>query len=151
MKNTWKPTAGGILAIIGGAINLLAGLGFTLFFPLALPFRAALMTVGVLGALFLGTGIVALIGGISALQRKRWGLSLAGAICAISPPSTLLGILSVVFIAMARDEFTSTPSSASKPAELSVASKESGDTSPGSQPIPCKPDFSELGEGERNA
>jgi len=147
MKNTWKPTAGGILAIIGGAINLLAltGLGLILFFP------QGSTAVGVLGALFLGTGIVALIGGISALQRKRWRLSLAGAICAVFPPSTLLGILSVVFVAMARDEFTSAPSSASKPAELAEANKEAGDTSPGSQPKPGEPDFSEPGEGERNA
>ncbi|MBE9505633.1 MAG: hypothetical protein IMY84_02350 [Chloroflexi bacterium] len=149
MKNTWKPTAGGILAIIGGAINLLAGLGLTLF--VFVPFQTGLITVGVLGALFLGTVIVALIGGISALQRKRWGLSLAGAICAVSPPSTLLGILSIVFISMARDEFTSTPSPASKPPELPGAGKESDNTGPGSQPIPCNPDFSEPGEGERNA
>ena len=149
MKNTWKPTAGGILAIVGGAINLLAGLGLILFS--FVPFRPGLLTVGVLGALFLGTVIVALIGGISALQRKRWGLSLAGAICAISPPSTLLGILSVVFIAMARDEFTSTPSPAGKPAERAAANKDADDTSSGSEPIPCKPDFSEPGEGERNA
>ena len=145
MKNTWKPTAGGILAIVGGAINLLAGLGLILFFP------PDLIAVGVLGALFLGTAIVALIGGISALQRKRWSLSRAGAICAVLPPSTLLGILSIVFITMARDEFTSTPSEASEPPELPVAGKESGDTGPDSQPIPCKPDFSEPGEGERNA
>ena len=151
MKNTWKPIAGGILAIIGGAINLLAGLGLTLFLPLAVPFATGLMTVAVLDALFLGTGIVALIGGISAIQRKRWGLSLAGAICAVFPLSTLLGILSVVFIAMARDEFTSAPPQASKPPELPGAGKESGDTSPGSQGKPCQPDFSEPGEGERNA
>ena len=149
MKNTWKPIAGGILAIIGGAINLLAGLGLTLF--AFAPFQTGLLAVGVLGTLFLGTVIVALIGGISALQRKRWGLSLAGAICAVSPPSTLLGILSVVFIAMARDEFTCSSSPASKPSELPGAGKESGDTSPGSQPKPCEPDFSEPGEGERNA
>ena len=128
MNNTWKPTAGGILAIIGGAINLLAGLGLTLF--AFAPFQTGLLAVGVLGTLFLGTVIVALIGGISALQRKRWRLSLAGAICAVFPPSTLLGVLSIVFIAMARDEFTSTPSPASKPPELPGAGKESGDTGP---------------------
>ena len=149
MKSTWKTTAGGILAIIGGAINLLAGLGLILFS--FVPFRPGLLTVGVLGALFLGTVIVALIGGISALQRKRWRLSLAGAICAVFPPSTLLGILSTVFIAMARDEFTCATSPAGKPAELPDASKESGDTSPEPQPMPCNPDFSEPGEGERNA
>jgi hypothetical protein len=48
-------------------------------------------------------GIVAIVGGISALRRKRFGLSLAGAICAL--PSIILGILAVVFIAVGKREF----------------------------------------------
>ena len=60
-------------------------------------------------------------------------------------------ITGLIGIAMARDEFTCSSSQASKPPELPGAGKESGDTSPGSQPKPCEPDFSEPGEGERNA
>jgi len=48
-------------------------------------------------------GVIAIIGGISALRRRSYGLSLAGAICAL--PSTLLGILAVVFVALGRREF----------------------------------------------
>jgi hypothetical protein len=48
-------------------------------------------------------GIVAVIGGISAIRRKRFGLSLAGAICAL--PSVHLGILAVIFTAVGKREF----------------------------------------------
>jgi hypothetical protein len=48
-------------------------------------------------------GILALIGGISAIRRKRFGLSLAGAICALA--SGLLGVLAVIFVALGKKEF----------------------------------------------
>ena len=57
----------------------------------------------IMGALFLVLGILAVVGGISAIRRKRFGLSLAGAICALA--SGLLGILAVIFVTMARREF----------------------------------------------
>ena len=75
--------------------------------PVATPFYTALMTIGVLLALFLATGVVAIVGGIQALKRRRWGLALAGSICALLPPSTLLGVISTVFVTLARDEFNS--------------------------------------------
>jgi len=147
MQKTWKATVGGILAIVGGTFNIVAALGFSLMAP----FKVALLYTGAITAVLLATGIVALLGGISAVQRRRWGLALAGAICACLPFSTLLGIASTVFIAMARDEFASAPSQESKPPQLPVTGKERGDTSPGPQPIPCNPDFSQPGEGEQNA
>ena len=48
-------------------------------------------------------GIVALVGGISAIRRRRSGLSLAGAICAV--PSMILGILAVAFAVLGKREF----------------------------------------------
>jgi len=48
-------------------------------------------------------GIVAIVGGISAIRRKRFGLSLAGAICAL--PSVILGILAVISVALGKREF----------------------------------------------
>jgi len=48
-------------------------------------------------------GIIAIIGGISAIRRKRFGLSLVGAICA--RPSVILGILAIIFIALGKREF----------------------------------------------
>lgn len=48
-------------------------------------------------------GILALVGGISSMRRKSFGLSLAGAVCAL--PSTILGILAVIFVALGKGEF----------------------------------------------
>jgi len=48
-------------------------------------------------------GIVSIVGGISAIRRKRFGLSLAGAICAV--PSGTLGIMAVVFVGLGKREF----------------------------------------------
>lgn len=51
----------------------------------------------------LGVGIVATVGGVSAIRRKTLVLSLAGAICAL--PSVFVGILAVIFVALGKREF----------------------------------------------
>jgi hypothetical protein len=48
-------------------------------------------------------GVVAIVGGVSALRRRSFGLSLAGAICAL--PSHILGILAIIFISLSKKEF----------------------------------------------
>ena len=48
-------------------------------------------------------GIVAVVGGVSAIRRKSVGLSLTGAICAL--PSVFVGILAVIFVALGKREF----------------------------------------------
>ena len=48
-------------------------------------------------------GIVAIVGGISAIRRNIFGLSLAGAICTI--PSGIFGLLAVTFVALGKREF----------------------------------------------
>jgi hypothetical protein len=48
-------------------------------------------------------GILAMAGGISAVRRKSFGLSMAGAICALA--SGLLGVLAVIFVALGKREF----------------------------------------------
>jgi hypothetical protein len=62
------------------------------------PIRWAIIG-GCIGAL----GILAVVGGISAIRRKKFGLSLAGAICALA--SGLWGILAVIFVALGKREF----------------------------------------------
>jgi hypothetical protein len=158
MEKTWKPVAGGILAIVGGSLNLLVGLGILLAFPAAAPFRVAFAAVSVLGVLFLGSGAIALIGGISAVNRRRWGLSLAGGICAIVPPSTLLGILSTVFVALSRDEMqspavvsTAPPKELREPIEAIPVVDAPEPAASADEECGCDPDFSEPSEAERNA
>ena len=47
--------------------------------------------------------IVAIVGGISAIRRNRFGLSLAGAICVL--PSGIMGILALIFVVLGKREF----------------------------------------------
>jgi len=148
MRKTWKTTAAGVLAIIGGSLNLLVALGIALLVPVATPFGFALLPVSLALVLFLAPGIVAVIGGIFALQRRHWGLSLAGAICALIPPATLLGIVSTVFVALAREEFESSPSDTKK----SVPELSEPPIPPsGTQSASCDSSVSQPSEGERNA
>jgi hypothetical protein len=114
-------TAGGILSIIGGASEVIGGgiiVGLTactrILLRLALlPFHPGgwfehiipviptwLIIVGVS---IIVLGILAIVGGVSALRRKMFGLSLAGAICAL--PSHILGILAIIFVSLSKKEF----------------------------------------------
>jgi hypothetical protein len=116
-------TAGGVLSIVGGALQVIAGLailavtiGARVMLRLALvpihpgdwwghviPFVPFwLITVG--GSLFF-LGMVAIVGGVSATRRGNFGLSLAGAICAIPSPAIPLGILAVIFVSVSKKEF----------------------------------------------
>jgi hypothetical protein len=114
--NTWKATTAGILEIVAGALHLVSGVATVMLggavagglniagLPRIAPI-VPLPLIGGIGIPLIILGIIALIGGISALQRKRWGLALAGGICALFPLQTLLGIPSIVFVALAHDEF----------------------------------------------
>jgi hypothetical protein len=112
MTSTWKPTVGGILSIIAGAIAVMVGLWAIRRgeFVLRMMWHWRWEVIGVIALIL---GIVAIIGGVFAIRRRVWGLALAGAICALFPPHLgVLGILAIVFISLSRNEFgkrSSTP------------------------------------------
>lgn len=143
MQKSWKSTVAGVLAITGGALILLFASIISLSLVFAAPSANALIPAALFGGFFLALGIVAIVGGISALQRRRWGLALAGSICALMPPATMLGIASIVFITIARDDFSAVPSH-----QLDTSPEGSGPTAG-----VCNrtKDFGGPSEGERNA
>ena len=139
-------TAGGILSLIGGALAVMAGgagVGLTIANidmvtrwwtpPIYTEIYAGMILGAILAASFFAVGIVAIVGGVSAVRRKKFGLSLAGAICALSlmtlgwyivasAPAgmffsqplamaisgialVILGILAVIFVALGKREF----------------------------------------------
>jgi len=120
MEKTWKPTTAGILTIIAGCGGIgagavvallggLMGLGGTIAGGLGEPAIGLLLgglagIIGIIGAGLIGLGVVAIIGGVFALRRRRWGLALAGAICATAC-MTSLGILAIIFVSLGRREF----------------------------------------------
>jgi len=119
VKKTWKPTTAGILNIITGALSALTAIGMIIaiiavgsinimrFLPPAdAPFLAPLVSTILI--LVLVTSIIEAVfpitGGVFALQRRKWGWALAGSIIAILGVFPL-GVLSTIFVAIAKDEF----------------------------------------------
>ncbi|MFC1971411.1 hypothetical protein ACFLV0_05765 [Chloroflexota bacterium] len=121
-QKTWKPMVAGILDIVGGALTVLGAIavfiGIMFFIPISrsvgpgpIPEMECWMIPGVLEAILviaavylLIVGILPIVGGIFAVQRKKWGLALAGSITAIFGTS-ILGILATIFTAISKDEF----------------------------------------------
>ena len=127
------PIAGGALALIAGVFQVVNGAVLVAFFltwapyhsiSTILPFPWSILFPGfwadylnhyytfsshppgwlmIMGALLLVLGVLAVAGGVSAIRRRSFGLSLAGAISALL--SGLFGVLAVIFVGLARKEF----------------------------------------------
>jgi hypothetical protein len=104
MEKTWKPTVGGILAIIAGALELIFGV----LLATGVGLLGGVFGMGWLSAIFaplIVFGIIAIVGGICASLRKIWGLALVGSICALIGPWFILGILAIIFVSLGKREF----------------------------------------------
>jgi hypothetical protein len=114
---TWRPTAGGVLAMIAGIWNIIVGAGIILgalvldtvapsflwgFGTFALTGLAAGITLVVLG-------LISTIGGYLAANRSSWSGGLIGSIAALVPSPVILpfifGVFSTIFVALGRREF----------------------------------------------
>jgi hypothetical protein len=114
-------TAGGVLSIIGGGLEVIVGgLAVALVMILRALFGQGLLPFDpgpwfdrvpvlvpfwsvIIGLPIFTLGVVAIVGGVLAVRRKSFGLSLAGAICAL--PTIILGILAIIFIAVSKSAF----------------------------------------------
>ena len=118
VSRAWMPVAAGVMSIVAGVMGFIA-IAFLMTFVAvfsseivpdllhSLGFWQAglpLTVIGLVSLVMLLLSLMSIIGGIYAIRRKSWGLSLAGAICAIFL-SQLLGIIAVVFIAISKKEF----------------------------------------------
>ncbi|UCE05715.1 MAG: hypothetical protein JSW07_19310 [bacterium] len=111
MEKTWKPMVAGILDIVTGAFALLSVIGLVIGIvviesevvgPGVPDFVTTILWI--LAIPFLIIGVLAIIGGIYSLQRKKWGLALAGTIATIVY-WFFVGIPAIVFISQSKDEF----------------------------------------------
>ncbi len=120
VEKTWKPTAAGILNITSGALSAsgvialiiaitavnawqyLLDVAFNeeLHFvaPLVITILIVLLVLSIIEAVF------SIIGGVFALQRRKWNWALAGSIISILGVFPL-GIASTIFVIIAKDEF----------------------------------------------
>jgi hypothetical protein len=118
---TWKTKTAGILAIVAGAVGVTVWVGVAVLYILRWGWLAMADLLGGLGgflatvlAIVITITIVAIVGGIFALKRRRWRLALAGSICAVfSSPLILLtvplGIAAIVLVVLGRGEFEQSP------------------------------------------
>ena len=122
MEKTWKPVVAGVLNIVAGAFSILGFIGVIIGIIVFVPFFLSvgpgpvpefghwlvpgfIETILLIAAVFLLiVGILPIVGGIYALQRKKWGLALAGSIVA-TIGSAPLGIAATVFTALSKGEF----------------------------------------------
>ena len=115
MKKTPMPTIAGVLAILSGTASILAFLAFLVggmaaawTIPFGLEWAPGLGLQFAAGFAFktlgLGIGVIALIGGIFAIQRKHWGWAMAGSVCALAPVF-VFGVAAIILTAVARPEF----------------------------------------------
>jgi hypothetical protein len=114
-----KATAGGILAIVASVLGALMGL-FFLAMPAMLGSMSDIGTSGSLtpdelsqivillyvslGIFLILLGALGLVGGIFSINRRKFGLALAGAI-ASSISFYPLGIVAVILVSMSHPEF----------------------------------------------
>ncbi len=114
-------SAGGILSIIVGVCQIVTGallLAVTTFsmglwhfnvpgFPRLegmLPVETAATALLIVGIVVLVLGILAILGGATALKRSSFGMALVGAICAFLTPN-VLGLLALIFVSLSSGEF----------------------------------------------
>ena len=115
-QHTAMPVIAGVLDIVHAAFGFLFLFGLIVAmvaFPMqhtTFPYRmwagysvpmAALLSLAIPCAII---SVLSLLGGIAAIQRRRWGLALTGSIAAILP-SFVTGTVTVVLVALSRDEF----------------------------------------------
>ena len=109
MNKTWKSLTAGVLSIAGGGIAVILGCGLLIslrvagFLTIVPRWLEAALTIPSYPLIILG--LFAILGGIFALVRKAWGLALAGSIAALVV-SPVLGLAAIIFIIIARKEFS---------------------------------------------
>jgi len=107
-QKTARPVIAGVLSIIAGAMCLVAVLVFFVIAGISTvlggPFVLMPVLFVLIGLPAVALGVISIIGGVYATQRKRWGWALAGSITALVI-STVLGIVAVILVAIAREEF----------------------------------------------
>ena len=127
-QKTWKPKVAGVLDIIVGIFRAIVSLLLVSVF-MSCPPSPDFLTGGIawLAAIcYMVIGVLAIIGGIYSLRRKKWVWALIGSICAtlsvlviplvvlnlswslyssIFAPFDILGILAIVLTVLSKSEF----------------------------------------------
>jgi len=101
-QTTALPMTAGILSIVAGGSALISGA--TTAAVSGTLATNILFGFGLIGVPSIVFGIIAIIGGVFALQRRIWWLALTGSICALLS-AWCLGVLAIIFTAVSQKEF----------------------------------------------
>ena len=116
MEKTWMPMTVGILDIVSGGLSFimlaLAAIGVAAFaaiegipLPVHMGNTALVLVMLVIMAVpLLIAEVLAILGGIYVLKRKKWGWALTGSIAAIFC-SLVLGIAAIVLTMLSKNQF----------------------------------------------
>ncbi len=106
MDKTRMPKVAGTLIMISGVLAIVGAVpagwvvrgvvGFGTSGTVMIPIAAVALPL-------LAIGVLAVMGGRSALRRRNWGLAMAGGVCAVI---FLLGIPAVILLVLSKKEFT---------------------------------------------
>jgi len=114
MEKTKKPKVAGVLNIISGAFGLIWAIGIYIGFSVVsdsgnIPAIASnpgfvpdIILWGAVPTLIIS--VIALVGGIFAMQRKQWKWVLAGSIAAMFS-FIIIGLVAVILVAKSKSEF----------------------------------------------
>lgn len=112
MTRTWMPIVGGILSIVAGGMSLMGGLVVAAILSASSSFyyygstNLAAAAVWIIFIPYFIICALAIAGGVFALQRRIWGLALAGAIAAfLTLWAWPLGVAAIVLISISKPEF----------------------------------------------
>ena len=102
------PLIGGILIIIGGLVEVASG-GWLIVGGSA---AGSVPVIGsdvediltICGAIWLILGLVAILGGVFAIQRKNFGLAVLGGVLGL-PGYFLPALIGLILVAISKDEF----------------------------------------------
>lgn len=105
MLKSWRAITAGVTSIIAGLIGIGGGAIVSLMGDFVSE-SGGIFGFEPFGVPTIILGIVAVTGGIFALRRRVWWLAVTGAIFSI-PCMPVLGTLSIIFVALADQEFLS--------------------------------------------
>ncbi len=104
VKKTKWSTAAGIIDIAAGGFSLVTLLFMTVFLFIVAGSDEVPPFLALIPLVMLIPGVLAIVGGIFALQRRSWVMALIGSI-ALIVTSSIPGVAALVLTVMARDEF----------------------------------------------
>ena len=109
VEKTVMPVIGGILIIIGAIVGFATGafliVGASLFMPIDITGFGLSEMLAVCGIVIVVLSIIALLGGVFAIQRKAFGFAIIGGIFSILVGSFIFGLIGLILVAVSRKEF----------------------------------------------